>query len=452
MSFLLNANTKAHRARAACAPERVGSVASALGLAVNVTGVNAATGDVVLIGPTPDSQIPAEVIAVQGSTLRCMPLAVPKDIRVGTPVRRSLTGLKVPVGPALRGRILNGLGQPIDGRGPLVTEHSVSLDNDPPNPLLRRRVDTPLGLGVRAMDTLVPSGQGQRFGLFAGSGVGKSSLLSMIARGTNAETVVLCLVGERGREVREFIEDDLGPEGLARSVVVVATSDQPAVVRLRAAQVATRAAEYYRDAGHNVVLMMDSLTRFAMAQREIGLAGGEPPATRGYPPSTFSMMARLLERAGPGERGTITGIYTVLVDGDDHDEPIADAARSILDGHVVLSRKLATQGHFPSIDVLESVSRVVNQVTTAEQRQVATALRQVLAARREVQDLIDVGAYQHGSSQLVDAALQFDTQIKEFLTQDIHTTDSLSDAWGKLGDLMTQIVEFASAQEEAAHA
>lgn len=432
----------------ACAPRRIGVVMKAVGLSIDVAGLQLAIGDMVQIGDAGGTSTPAEVVAVHGNRSVCMPLATPKDIRVGMPVTAVPDGLTVPVGPGLLGRVIDGLGNPMDGLGPIDADTRVDFDNQAPNPLTRRRVDTPLSLGVRALDTLVPAGEGQRFGIFAGSGVGKSSLLSMITRGTDADIVVLCLVGERGREVREFLEDDLGAEGRKRAVVVIATSDQPAVVRMRSAGLATRAAEYYRDQGLNVVLMMDSLTRFAMASREIGLATGEPPATKGYPPSTFSHLARLLERAGPGERGTITGIYTVLVDGDDHDEPIADAARSILDGHVVLTRKLATKGHFPSIDVLESVSRVTNAVTTPEQRQVSTALRQILAAKRDMQDLIDVGAYAAGSNQLVDAGIACEAEIDAFLRQDTHDIQTRDGAWIALEGLMAQILQAIAPTEQ----
>ena len=332
--------------------------------------------------------------------------------------------------------MLDGLGNPIDGLGPLATTTWAPVDAAPPDALARRRVDTPLPLGVRALDTLVPAGRGQRFGLFAGSGVGKSTLLSMIARGTAADVSVIALIGERGREVREFLEDDLGPEGLARSVVVVATSDQPPLVRLRAAMVATAIAEHFRDAGADAVLMMDSLTRFAMAQREIGLSVGEPPATRGYPPSTFALLPRLLERAGTGEHGSITGIYTVLVDGDDHNEPIADAARSILDGHVVLDRRLATAGHFPSIDVLGSVSRVAGRVTSGQQRGDATHVRRLLAARRDAADLVDVGAYVPGANPVTDAAIAAGPWIDTFLRQDVEDVTPLADAWAGLAALV----------------
>jgi flagellum-specific ATP synthase len=297
-------------------------------------------------------------------------------------------------------------------------------------------VDRQVALGVRALDTLVPAGRGQRLGIMAGSGVGKSTLLSMIARGTDAAMSVICLVGERGREVREFIENDLGPEGLARSVVIVATSDAPPVERLRAAFVATRVAEWFRDTGEDVVLMMDSLTRVAMAQREIGLSAGEPPATRGYPPSVFSVLPRLLERAGPASVGSITGLYTVLVEGDDMQDPIGDAARSILDGHVVLSRRLATSGHYPSIDVLESVSRVSNAVTDKSQQADATALRRMLAAHRDVRELVEIGAYAAGSNPDADRALKLLPRIWDFLRQDVDHTDALDATWADLHDLV----------------
>jgi flagellum-specific ATP synthase len=293
-----------------------------------------------------------------------------------------------------------------------------------------------LPLGVRALDVLVPCGRGQRMGIFAGSGVGKSSLLSMITRGTEASVTVLALVGERGREVREFIENDLGPEGLARSVVVVATSDEPALVRLRAAFTATRIAESFRDEGHDVLLLMDSLTRFAMAQREVGLSAGEPPATRGYPPSVFAMLPRLLERAGASDNGSITGLYTVLVEGDDMLDPIGDATRAILDGHIVLSRALATSGHFPSIDVLESISRVGPAVTTKEQRMAATEMRRLLAAYREAKDLIEIGAYVSGTNPTVDRAIQLREAMDGFLRQDLHETTPAQDAWAWLERLV----------------
>ncbi len=343
--------------------------------------------------------------------------------------------MRVPTGRALLGRILDGLGRPIDGKGPLGAP-TVSLDHATPSLLERDRITAPLPLGVRALDTLVSVGRGQRVGLFAGSGVGKSSLLSMIARGTEAEVTVIALVGERGREVREFIEDDLGPAGLARSVVVVSTSDQPAMARIRAAFTATRIAEAFRDDGAHAILMMDSLTRVAMAQREIGLSAGEPPATRGYPPSTFSILAGLLERAGTDRTGSITGIYTVLVDGDDHNEPIADAVRSILDGHVVLDRALALSGHHPAIDVLGSVSRVAGKITGAERRAHAATLRAVLAARRRATDLIDIGAYHAGADPRIDAAIAHEREISAFLTQSLDETCDIEESWRRLDALV----------------
>jgi flagellum-specific ATP synthase len=421
-------------ALAAVAPEVVGTVRGVVGLSIEVAGTGAAVGDLVRVGDG-DGML-AEVVATSGGTVRCMPLGATRGLHAGMPVRPLGTSLRVPVGAGLLGRVLDGLGRPIDGRGPLRADAWVPLDGHAPHPLERARVDAPLDLGVRVLDTLVTVGRGQRLGLFAGSGVGKSSLLSMIARGTQAEVSVIALVGERGREVREFLEDDLGPEGLARSVVVVATSDEPPLVRLRSAFVATRIAEHLRDGGAHAVLMMDSLTRVAMAQREIGLSVGEPPATRGYPPSTFALLAQLLERAGTGPTGSVTGLYTVLVDGDDHNEPIADAARSILDGHVVLDRRLAVSGHFPSVDALGSISRVATRVSPPERQLLARRLRAVMAARRQAQDLIDVGAYVAGSNPLVDAAVTHGRAIDAFLRQPMTEQAPAEQSWAHLAALV----------------
>lgn len=424
------------RALQAARPERSGTVRAVRGLGVEVRGIDGAVGDRVRIDAVEGRPVDAEIVAVDGSSARCMPLGPLDGIHARARVRHAGAPLQVPTGAALLGRVLDGLGRPIDGRGPIDrTAVHVPLDHDAPSIMHRGRIDRQLGSGVRALDTMTPMGVGQRLGLFAGSGVGKSSLMSMIARGSTADVTVIALVGERGREVREFLEDDLGPEGLARSVVVVATSDQPAMARLRSAFVATRIAEQFRDDGLDVMLMMDSLTRVAMAQREIGLSAGEPPATRGYPPSTFSVLARLLERAGTGVAGSVTGLYTVLVDGDDHNEPIADAARGILDGHVVLDRALAVRGHFPAIDVLGSVSRVVSKVTTADQRRDAVTLRSVLAARRSANDLIDIGAYRPGANPLVDAAVTHDSAITGFLTQPMDELVSPTDSWQRLAAL-----------------
>ncbi|HEX3004807.1 MAG TPA: FliI/YscN family ATPase [Angustibacter sp.] len=425
----------------AAQPQRVGRISAVVGLVVEVVGVDAAVGDLVLLASTNGLDgVPAEVVGIARDHLRCMPLGEIDGLRAGDRVVATGDGLRVRVGSELLGRVLDGLGRPADG-GPAVSGELLSVSHRAPDALSRQLVDSPVSLGVRALDTLVPAGRGQRLGIFAGSGVGKSSLLSMIARGTSASVSVLALVGERGREVREFVEGDLGEAGLARSVVVVATSDAPAVTRLRAAFVATRIAEWFRDGGLDVLLMMDSLTRVAMAQREIGLSNGEPPATRGYPPSTFALLPRLLERAGPAATGTITGIYTVLVDGDDHNEPIADAARSILDGHVTLSRRLATAGHFPSIDVLESVSRVVGAVTTPEQRAAATVLRRVLAAHRDARELIEVGAYAAGSDPDVDAAVTHWDALNAFLRQPIDETVGHESSWGHLLALVGALIE-----------
>ncbi|WP_199510383.1 FliI/YscN family ATPase [Nucisporomicrobium flavum] len=417
-------------ALSAAQPLTRGKVTGAVGLRVTVSGLEARVGDLLQMGEG-DEAVLAEVAALDGERLSCLPLGPIAGLSTGTPVVSTGGPLRVAVGPDLRGRILDGLGRPMDGGPPLKGE-MVGIDAAPPSAMERQLVDAPMPLGVRVLDTLVPCGRGQRIGIFAGSGVGKSTLMSMITRGTTAELNVVALVGERGREVREFIEHDLGPEGLARSVVVIATSDTPPLVRLRAGSVATRIAEYFRDEGGDVLLMMDSVTRAAMAQREVGLSVGEPPATRGYPPSVFAMLASLLERAGPGARGSITGLYTVLVEGDDHNEPIADAARSILDGHIVLDRKLATAGHFPSIQALDSISRVANRITTAEQRSDATELRRLMAAHREVRELVEIGAYVPGTNPEADRAAAIWPQITAFLRQGLDEKVGVDQAWAQL--------------------
>ncbi|MGA7204710.1 MAG: FliI/YscN family ATPase [Specibacter sp.] len=421
----------------AAAPDRVGVVTGVVGLAVHVSGLRCAVGEMVTIGTT--APVEAEVVAVSAGGVKIMPLGPLTGLGEGDPVRAMSGPVLVPTGNGLLGRVIDGMGRPIDGKGPLASVTGVPLDNRAPNSMERARIASPLQTGVRVLDTLTTMGRGQRLGLFAGSGVGKSSLLSMIARGTEADVSVIALVGERGREVREFLEDDLGAAGLARSVVVVATSDEPAQLRLRAAFTATRIAESFRDRGVDAMLMMDSLTRVAMAQREIGLSVGEPPATRGYPPSTFSVLARLLERAGTDKTGSVTGLYTVLVDGDDHNEPIADAVRSILDGHVVLERKLAVAGHFPAIDVLGSISRVASKVCTRGQKNDAATLRKVLAARAGAQDLIDVGAYHPGSNPLVDAALAHSERITDFLHQSMDEQVPAAQSWQELNTLAALI-------------
>ena len=417
------------------APARLGQVAELLGLQVLVTGVPAAVGDLVAVDGR-DSTVLAEVAASGPRGLSCLPLGDTSGLRVGDVVRHTGGPLLIPVGDELRGRVLDGLGRAVDDGPSLAQLTRVRVSHGAPPALSRPRIDQQLGLGVRALDALTPCGRGQRIGIMAGSGVGKSSLLSMVARGTEAEVSVIALVGERGREVREFLENDLGPEGLARSVVVVATSDAPPVERLRAAMVATRIAEWFRDDGKHVVLMMDSLTRVAMAQREIGLSAGEPPATRGYPPSVFSLLPQLLERAGTSATGSITGLYTVLVEGDDMHDPIGDTARSILDGHVVLSRRLATSGHFPSIDVLESISRVVGAVTEPAQRADATRLRRILAAHRSVRELVEIGAYVAGADPDADVALDRMPQIDDFLRQSMDDSTPVAETWRRLHELV----------------
>ena len=400
--------------------QRHGRVTDLIGLIVEATGVEAEVGEVCAIATGRDrAPTPAEVVGFRAGRTLLMPLGEVHGIGPGDRVTASGRPVRVPAAPELLGRVLDGLGNPIDGGPSLDGLPLRPVEAAPPSPMERPRITERVSLGVRALDTLVPCGRGQRLGIFAGSGVGKSSLLGMIARSTNADVNVICLVGERGREVREFLDRDLGPEGLARSVVVVATSDQPALVRIKAALTATTIAERFRDMGADVLLMMDSVTRFAMAQREIGLAIGEPPATRGYTPSVFALLPRLLERSGTSALGSITGLYTVLVDGDDMNEPIADAARSILDGHVVLSRELAHQGHYPAIDVLQSVSRLVGEIMDPESRAAAQELRSLLAAEKDKRDLVAIGAYERGTDPLADRAIDLKPSIDAFLRQSV---------------------------------
>jgi flagellum-specific ATP synthase len=424
----------AERARAAARPLTLGTVTELVGLHLVVTGLPVAVGDLVEVATGSGGRLLAEVAALRPAAAVCLPLGPIAGVRVGDLVRHTGGPLRIRVGDALLGRVLDGLGRPVDGGPSIDGLPQVGVDLEAPSAYTRPLITTPLPLGVRALDALVPCGRGQRIGIMAGSGVGKSSLLSMIARGGDADVNVIALVGERGREVREFLDNDLGPEGLARSVVVVATSDAPAVERMRSAFVATRIAEWFRDAGRDVVLMMDSLTRVAMAQREIGLSAGEPPATRGYPPSVFGLMPRLLERAGTSPHGSITGLYTVLVEGDDLQDPIGDTARSILDGHVVLSRTLATGGHFPAVDVLESISRLTGAVTTPDQQQDATRLRRLLAAHRSVKELVEIGAYAAGSDADADAALALLPRIDGFLRQ--RMDEPPGDTWARLKELV----------------
>ncbi|WP_088187739.1 flagellar protein export ATPase FliI [Desulfosporosinus sp. FKA] len=414
-----------------------GRVSKIVGLMIESAGPRVSVGEYCHILTYNGQEIPAEVVGFRDSTALLMPLGELEGIAPGDRVIPQRQRLTVSVGPELLGRILDGLGQPIDGR-PLKTETPYPLQNKPPNALLRPRITDILSVGVRAIDGLLTIGRGQRMGIFAGSGVGKSTLLGMMARNTAADVNVIALVGERGRELRDFIEKDLGPEGLARSVIIVATSDQPALVRLKAAFTATAVAEYFRDRGKDVLLMMDSVTRFAMAQREVGLTVGEPPATRGYPPSVFALLPKLLERSGMAEKGSITGIYTVLVDGDDHNEPIADSVRGILDGHIVLTREMAMQNHYPAIDILQSVSRVMNDVASPVHKELASKLREHLAVYRDAKDLIDIGAYTSGSNAKIDAAVAHIDRIQGFTRQDVSETCGFNDMLQHLEKIYAQ--------------
>ncbi len=428
---------------------RRGRVRDLIGLIIEATGLQVEMGEICLVGDARDTArthpgrdgnglVPTEVVGFREGRTLLMPLGELSGIGPGTAVHPTGSQFRVAVGDQLLGRVLDGLGRPLDESGELAGGAWRPASGAPPDALSRPRITDRVGLGVRALDTLVPCGRGQRLGIFAGSGVGKSSLLGMIARSTTADVNVIALVGERGREVREFIERDLG-DALAHSVVIVATSDQPALVRIQAAFTATTIAEHFRDQGHDVMLMMDSVTRFAMAQREVGLAIGEPPATRGYTPSVFALLPRLLERAGTAQRGSITGLYTVLVDGDDMNEPIADAVRSILDGHIVLTRSLAHAGHYPAIDVLQSVSRLIGEITTPEVREAGQRLRAALAVYREKEDLIAIGAYQQGTDPLLDAAVALRPAINTFLRQRVEDFTSLGDADAALQALASQL-------------
>ena len=413
-----------------------GSVMRTLGTTIAVAGFPAPVGAMVEIDRQTGHPIRAEVVGFRDELTLVYPLSEIAGVRRGNRVKLIQTSRFVRVGPELLGRVINAQGQCIDGGPQPALSVRVPIDRPAPPPVQRPRIDAPLTTGIRAIDGLLTCGKGQRMGIFAGSGVGKSVLLGMMARYTNADVNVIGLIGERGREVNEFIQRDLGPEGLARSVVIVATSDEPALLRVRAASVATAVAEYFRDEGKDILLLMDSVTRFAMAQREIGLAAGEPPTTKGYTPSVFAMLPKLLERAGRTPQGSITGFYSVLVEGDDHNEPIADAVRGILDGHTVLSRDLASRGHYPAIDVLESISRLAGEITTEEQRQAVTVVRELLSAHRQHEDMISIGAYRKGSNPKVDLAIDMLEPINTFLKQRIDTSTSVETAREQLALLI----------------
>ena len=384
-----------------------------------------------------NSPVLSEVVGFKDNIVSLMPLGSLEGIGPGSPVIATGKKMYVPVGYELLGRVLDGLGRPMDGLGQLEESVLYPVYNEPPDPLTRKVIKTPLPIGIKAVDGLLTIGRGQRIGIFAGSGVGKSTLMGMIARNTAADINVIGLIGERGREVREFIENDLKEEGLKRSVVVVATSDQPALIRLKAAYVATSIAEYFRDQGKDVLFMMDSLTRFAMAQREVGLSIGEPPVSRGYTPSVFSVLPKLLERTGTSDKGSITAFYTVLVDGDDMNEPITDAVRGILDGHIVLSRSLANKNHYPAIDVLSSISRLMPNIISEIHKKSANEIKTLLSIYKDSEDLINIGAYQKGSSKEIDLAIEKINDINEFLTQSTQESkdfDTIIDEMSKIMD------------------
>ncbi len=414
----------------------LGKVVKIVGLTIESVGPNAKLNDLcrIIIDKNKNISIMAEVVGFRDKRLLLMPYESVEGLGVGCIVENTGHPLSVCVGDEMLGHTLDGMGRPTDVEE-LVLKEEYPVDAAPPDPMARVIIEDVLPLGVKAVDGLITVGKGQRIGIFAGSGVGKSTLLGMFARNTRADINVIALIGERGREVREFIERDMGEEGMRRSVVVVATSDRPALLRRNAAKTATAIAEYFRDQGKDVLLMMDSLTRFSMAQREIGLASGEPPVTRGYPPSVYSEMPKLLERAGNSDKGSITGLYTVLVDGDDFNEPITDTARSILDGHIMLDRKLAHRNHYPAIDVLQSISRVMSSIAGKEHKEAAGKLKNVLATYQEAEDLINIGAYKNGSNQNIDYAIEKIGEVNHFLLQETHDKFTFEE----ILDMMEQI-------------
>ncbi len=424
--------------------KRMGKVVNVVGLTIESAGPEARLGDICYIYPNRDSEecIMAEVVGFKDSRTLLMPYEATDGIAAGCMVENAGNSLKVEVGEYLLGKTLDGLGRIVAGGDDQVAEEHrgvpYSVEAAPPDPMSRKIISEVLPLGVRAVDGMITVGKGQRIGIFAGSGVGKSTLMGMFARNTRADINVIALIGERGREVREFIERDLGEEGMRRSVVVVATSDRPALERKKAAQTATAIAEYFRDQGKDVLLMMDSLTRFSMAQREIGLASGEPPVTRGYPPSVYSEMPKLLERAGCAEVGSITGLYTVLVDGDDFNEPITDTARSILDGHIMLNRKLAHKNHYPALDVLQSISRCMSQIADRNHKGAAGKLKNVMATYSEAEDLINIGAYKRGSNPNIDYAIEKIDAVNEFLQQDVEEKVGFEESVNRLEALFEE--------------
>ncbi|MDR3459502.1 MAG: FliI/YscN family ATPase [Verrucomicrobiae bacterium] len=426
------------RVRETRVTETCGRVVQLIGLVVESEGPLASMGEVcrIISGRGQDETL-AEVVGFRNQHLLLMPLGELHGIHPGSEVIATGSAMRVAVGSALKGRVIDGLGNPIDDLGPVTCEHHVGLNLRPPHPLKRQRINQVFRTGIKALDTFVPLGRGQRLGIFAGSGVGKSTLLGMMASQAEADVNVIALIGERGREVREFLERDLDESGRKKSIIIVATSNEPALNRVKGAFLAMAIAEHFRDTGQNVLLMMDSVTRFAMAQREIGLAVGEPPTTRGYTPSVFSLLPQLLERAGAGEQGSITGLFTVLVEADDMNDPIADSVRSILDGHVVLTRELATQNHYPAIDVLESVSRLNRDLLPPEKVRLTATAREHLAVHRKNADLINIGAYPAGSNAAIDQAIALNGPLNKFLKQDVSEGFPPAQSWSLLGQIIS---------------
>ncbi|MRX70594.1 flagellar protein export ATPase FliI [Bacillus lacus] len=418
--------------------KRYGKVARVIGLMIESRGPKSSIGELCYIYPgvKMDRRIPAEVVGFKDENILLMPFSPVTEISPGSIVESTSEPMTVKAGPELIGKVLNAFGEPMNMEGLPAGLTPVPSDPPPPNPMERPTIEEPMEVGVRVIDSLLTVGKGQRVGIFAGSGVGKSTLMGMIARNTNADINVIALVGERGREIKEFVDRDLGPRGLRNSIIVAATSDQPALMRLKAAYTATAIAEFFRDKGANVMFMMDSVTRVAMAQREIGLAVGEPPTTKGYTPSVFAILPKLLERTGTNKKGTITSFYTVLVDGDDMNEPIADTVRGILDGHIVLDRQLAHKGQFPAINVNKSISRVMNHIADSEHRKSASRLRELLTAYLEAEDLINIGAYKRGASPDIDLAVQYYPKILRFLKQETDEKITFENSISQLKELI----------------
>ncbi len=417
--------------------DHIGKIENIVGMSMEASGGKASIGDIAYIyNEDRKEQIPVEVVGFKDDKIQLMAYENLSGIAAGSFVRNTRRRLKIPVGDFLRGRIIDAKGEPMDGKGPFENPKYYYVENPYINPMTRPPITDPLEFGVKAIDGMNTIGKGQRIGIFAGSGVGKSTLLGMIARNVKADINVVALVGERGREVREFIEKDLGPEGMKRSVLIVATSDQPAMLRMKCPLVATTIAEYFKNQGKDVLLMMDSLTRFAMAQREIGLAIGEPPVARGYTPSIYAEFPKLLERSGNFKEGSITGIYTVLVEGDDTNEPIADTVRGIVDGHIVLSRKLANANHFPAIDVSASISRLMTNIVSEEHRKMASEVRDILSLYEKNEDLISIGAYKSGTNPKLDVAIAKIEKINKFLCQGINENDSYEEILKKMKEIL----------------